>query len=76
MAEIESILGDPGQGAALALIGPRRCGKTSLLNMLSLKLPDALVGFFDTLNNPIRSTVSLLKALVGQAPEQERSRQP
>jgi predicted AAA+ superfamily ATPase len=49
----ESILGDPAQGAALALIGPRRCGKTSLLNMLPLKLPDALVVFFDTQNNPI-----------------------
>ena len=72
VAEIESILGDPGQGAALALIGPRRCGKTSLLNMLPLKLPDALVVFFDTQNNPIDSTGSLVKALVGQAQEQGR----
>ncbi|AUB84786.1 hypothetical protein THSYN_15045 [Candidatus Thiodictyon syntrophicum] len=72
VAEIESILGDPGQGAALALIGPRRCGKTSLLNMLPLKLPDALVVFFDTQNNPIDSTGSLVKALVGQAQEQAR----
>ena len=72
VAEIESILGDPGQGAALALIGPRRCGKTSLLNMLPLKLPDALVVFFDTQNNPIDSTGSLVKALVGQAQEQRR----
>jgi GTPase SAR1 family protein len=72
VAEIESILGDPGQGAALALIGPRRCGKTSLLNMLPLKLPDALVVFFDTQNNPIDSTESLVKALVGQAQEQGR----
>ena len=72
VAEIESILGDPGQGAALALIGPRRCGKTSLLNMLPLKLPDALVVFFDTQNNPIDSTESLVRALVGQAQMQAR----
>ncbi|WP_366759429.1 hypothetical protein [uncultured Thiodictyon sp.] len=40
--------------------------------MLPLKLPDALVVFFDTQNHPIDSTESLVKALVGQAQEQGR----
>lgn len=72
VAEIESVLGDPAQGSALALIGPRRCGKTSLLSMLTLKLPDTLVVFFDAQKHPSDSTGALVAALVGQAKEQAR----
>ena len=72
VAELESILGDPNRGASMALIGPRRCGKTSLLKMLPLKLPDAQVVFFDVQANPIDSPAALVAALVRVAQEQAR----
>lgn len=36
---IKTLLPDPQQSASIALIGPRRCGKTSLLKMLPVMLP-------------------------------------
>ena len=72
VAEIESILGDPARGASMALIGARRCGKTSLLKMLPLKLPDAQVVFFDVQAHPVDSPATLVAALVRVAQEQAR----
>ena len=72
VAEIESILGDPARGASMALIGARRCGKTSLLKMLPLKLPDAQVIFFDVQAHPVDSPARLVAALVRVAQEQAR----
>ena len=72
VAELESILGDPERGGSMALIGPRRCGKTSLLKMLPQKLPDAAVVFFDVQGHPIESPAALAEALVRVAQEQAR----
>lgn len=45
--EVESCLADANQNASLLVLGPRRCGKSSLLNMLRLQLPDTLVLLLD-----------------------------
>ncbi|MCW5213466.1 hypothetical protein VU04_11220, partial [Desulfobulbus sp. TB] len=41
--------------ASIAVLAPRRCGKTSLLNMLPLMLPDTLCVFFDLQDNVVSS---------------------
>ncbi|OQX25801.1 MAG: hypothetical protein BWK80_13785 [Desulfobacteraceae bacterium IS3] len=69
---IESLIADPSQRISLALLGPRRCGKTSLLNMLPEMLPDAVCVFFDLQDNPIDSPDSFFKALSQRAREQAR----
>jgi hypothetical protein len=55
---------------SIALLGPRRCGKTSLLRMLPLLLPDMLWIFFDLQDNPIDSPNAFFRALVRRAQEQ------
>jgi len=69
---IETLLGEPGRGASIALLGPRRCGKTSLLKMLPHLLPDAAFVLFDLQDNPIDSPASLFTALERRAREQVR----
>jgi hypothetical protein len=72
VAELEKALGDPDQGTSIALIGPRRCGKTSLIKMLPLKLADAQVLFFDLQDHPVDSAAAFVRALVREAKDQAR----
>jgi hypothetical protein len=69
---IESLLADPAQGRSIALIGPRRCGKTSLLRMLPVMLPDTPCVFFDLQDNPVDSPAGFFRALARRAAEQAR----
>lgn len=68
--QIESLLVNPNQSISIALLGPRRCGKTSLLNMLPAMLPDAVCVFFDLQDNPINSATAFFHALAQRAKEQ------
>lgn len=70
--QIEGLLGDPRQRCSIALLGPRRCGKTSLLRMLPALLPDAVVVFFDLQDNPVDSPEAFFSALVRQTREAAR----
>lgn len=72
VARIESLLGDPDHSASIALIGPRRSGKSSLLKMLPVKLPDAVCVFFDLQDNPVDSPTAFFKALERRVLEQTR----
>jgi hypothetical protein len=68
--QIESLLVDSRQRVSIALLGPRRTGKSSLLKMLPLLLPDTVSIFFDLQDNPIDSPASFFKALAQRAQEQ------
>ncbi|MGC4049163.1 MAG: protein kinase [Paludibaculum sp.] len=70
--QIENILADANQSGSIALLGPRRCGKTSLLQMLPALLPDCVCIFFDLQDNPVDSTRAFFLALERQAREQAR----
>ncbi len=67
-----ALLGDPRRRGALVLLGPRRCGKTSLLRMLPALLPDALVVFVDLQDNPTSSPRAFFEAIARQAREAAR----
>jgi len=66
------LLADPDHSASIVLLGPRRCGKTSLLKMLPALLPDAQCVFFDLQDNPVDSAAGFFAALARQAREQAR----
>jgi hypothetical protein len=68
--QVEGLLGERQHGGALALIGPRRCGKSSLLNMFRLLLPDTQIVLFDLQDNPATTPAAFYAALVRQASEQ------
>jgi hypothetical protein len=72
ITRIESLLADPSQSCSIALLGPRRSGKTSLLKMLPALLPDAVCVFFDLQDNPVDSPTGFFNALVREAREQAR----
>jgi hypothetical protein len=72
IAQIEALLADPRGSHSIALLGPRRCGKTSLLNMLPVMLPDTQCVFFDLQDNPASSAAAFFNALAGQAQVQAR----
>ncbi len=67
--EIRSLLVDEEQGRTIVVLGPRRCGKTSLLKMLPRFLPDTLCIFFDPQHNTVRSPAGFLVALAARAGE-------
>lgn len=69
---IEQMLVDPNRSFSLALLGPRRCGKTSLLRMLPILLPDTFCLFFDLQANPIDSPKAFFRALAERGLEQAR----
>lgn len=68
--QVEGLLAGQHGDAAIALIGPRRCGKSSLLNMLRSMLPDTQVVLFDLQDNPAASPEALYRALARRAREQ------
>ena len=69
---IENLLADPLQSASIAVLGPRRCGKTSLLKMLPSMLPDTLCVLFDIQDNPTNLPARFFAALAERAAEQAR----
>lgn len=73
IAQVERLLADRCATASLALIGPRRCGKSSLLNMLRTMLPDTLVVLFDLQDNPASSPEGFYRALADQARRQAQA---
>lgn len=68
--QLEQLLADPSHSFSLALLGPRRCGKTSLLRMLPVLLPDAFCLFFDLQDNPIDTPEAFFRALAERGHEQ------
>ncbi|MEZ5476488.1 MAG: ATP-binding protein [Thiolinea sp.] len=70
VTRIEQLLSDHNQSLSIALLGPRRCGKSSLLKMLPSQLPSAFVVFFDLQDNPADSVEGFFRALVKRAQEQ------
>jgi hypothetical protein len=69
-ARLAQLLLDPHKPQSIALLGPRRCGKTSLLRMLPLLLPEMIWIFFDLQDNPIDAPSAFFRALVHRAQEQ------
>lgn len=67
---LEALLADGEQSYSVALIGPRRSGKTSLLKMLSQRLAETVTVFFDLQDNPIDTPQGFFSALARQAHEQ------
>lgn len=72
MRSIEAILADASQSSSVALLGPRRCGKTSLLQMLPVMLPDCTCVFFDLQDNPVSTIPEFFRALTRRARDQAR----
>jgi len=70
--QVDVIVADERTAATLAVIAPRRCGKSSLLRMLPVKLPDTLCVFFDLQDNPIASPLDLFPAMEKRMLEQAR----
>lgn len=70
IAEVETLLADQNNTLSLALIGPRRCGKSSLLNMLRVMLPDTIVVLFDLQDNPADSPENFYRAIVRTSQDQ------
>lgn len=66
--QVEGLLA--GDRASLALIGPRRCGKSSLINMFKVWLPDTQVVLFDLQDNPASTPEGFYHALAEQARRQ------
>lgn len=70
IARLQRILLDPRKAHSIALLGPRRCGKTSLLYMLPRLLPEVIWIFFDLQDNPIDSPKAFFRALVRRTQSQ------
>lgn len=68
--QVERLLADAHSANSFALLGPRRCGKSTLLNMLRRQLPDTQLVLFDLQDNPADSLLSFYRALVRQAQQQ------
>jgi len=69
---LETLLADPSASVSVALIGPRRCGKTSLLCMLPALLPDTLCVFFSIQGNAIDPQAGFFPSLARVALAQAR----
>lgn len=68
--QVERLLADAHSANSFALLGPRRCGKSTLLNMLRRQLPDTQLVLFDLQGNPADSPLAFYRALVRQAQRQ------
>lgn len=69
---LEELMADPKQRVSMALLGPRRCGKSSLLKMLPLKLPDAVPVFFDLQDNSASTPQQFFANVARRVAEQAR----
>jgi hypothetical protein len=67
--EIQEILADTNNHCSLTLLGPRRCGKSSLLRMLPTMLPDTVCVFFDLQEHPVSGLASFCERVVSVASE-------
>jgi hypothetical protein len=67
---IESLLMGERQNLSLSVVGARRTGKTSLLKMLPVMLPDTVCVFFDLQDNPIDTPAHFFQALARRTLEQ------
>jgi hypothetical protein len=67
---IAALLAHPDESSSIALLGPRRCGKTSILKMLPALVPDAVFVFFDIQGNPMDTPMDFFQALAKRAKEQ------
>jgi hypothetical protein len=70
--QIKALLADPGQSLSIALLGPRRSGKSSLLKMLPALLPDAVCIFFDLQDHPVDNPAGFFRELARTARDQAR----
>jgi hypothetical protein len=70
ISQIERLLADHDNNTSIALIGPRRCGKSTLLNMLRTKLPGTVVVVFDLQDHPCNTPLAFYHALAATAKEQ------
>ena len=70
ISQLESLLIEELDNRAILLLAPRRCGKTSTLNMLPALLPDIIWVFFDLQDNPIDSPAAFFQALAKRAQQQ------
>ncbi|MEY3219145.1 MAG: hypothetical protein RIT27_502 [Pseudomonadota bacterium] len=68
--QIEGLLADTQQRLSIALLGPRRVGKTSLLYMLPSLIPHSICIFFDLQDNPIDKPTHFFQALSRRIKEQ------
>ncbi len=68
--QVERLLADAHSANSFALLGPRRCGKSTLLNMLRRQLPDTQLVLFDLQGNPADSPLAFYRGLVRQAQRQ------
>lgn len=59
-----------GDQASLERIGPRRCGKSSLINMFKVWLPDTQVVLFDLQDNSAGTPAGFYRALAEQTRRQ------
>ena len=60
---LQRILANPRGGDSVVILAPRRVGKSSLLRMLPVRLPDVVSVFFDLQDNPCNTPASFLIAL-------------
>ena len=67
---IEQLLADQQQSLSIALLAPRRCGKSSMLKMLPIMLPDAVFVFYDLQDNTVDSIEGFFRSLVKRTQEQ------
>lgn len=68
--QIEQLLADQQQSLSIALLAPRRCGKSSILKMLPVMLPGAIFVFYDLQDNPVDSIEGFFRSLVKRAQTQ------
>ncbi len=68
--DIELLLADRHNSTSIALIGPRRCGKSSLLKMLPVLLPDTVVVEFNLQGEPCDTPAAFYQALAATAHKQ------
>lgn len=72
ISEIEEHLALSTESCSVVLLGPRRTGKSSLLRMLPLMLPDAICVFFDLQGHPVETPAGFFQALAKATCEQAR----
>ncbi|HIP94222.1 MAG TPA: hypothetical protein EYH20_02650, partial [Leucothrix sp.] len=68
--QIEQLLSNQQQNLSIALLAPRRCGKSSMLKMLPIMLPDTIFVFYDLQDNAVDSVEGFFRSLAKRIQEQ------